>query len=582
MKLGKVKLLFKKKFWANIYKEVALFFRKMKLVIRVLSPNERRIVVILLIIVLLSAVILFRNYYIRITTSTPLAGGVYREGTIGAPKYLNPVLAKSEIDRDICRLLFASLLKYDENGSLKPYLAHEYSISEDQKQYNFKLDERIFWHDGERITSDDVEFTVDLLKDPNYVGPYSTAFDGIQFKKTNDLEFELILPETNSSFIQTITLVGILPKHKLSGVSAKALDKNEFNLSPVGSGRYKLDVKETDLITDQKIVLKKSDTYKADENGYLEEIDIIAYETQEELFEAYKKGEITGFGGFSLAELSDFDRKRFKIYKVLIPRFSALFFNLENDKLSELKFRQAFAHAVNREKISEEIYNNEVEILDSPFATFTLGYNPDVKKYPYHLPTSEAYLNDLGYSEKNEEGIRMKDGQELSFMLYTIDDLKLQQVAEEVRKTALQAGIKINVIVVDLVTLQSEIIPSHAYDMILIGGSLGLPPDPYSYFHSTAMNNGGLNISRYKNLKADKLLEEARLKSDPAGRGESLKQFTQIVADDLPTFFFFNAPYLYGTNKVVKGIPKKIIAESSSDRFLFINSWYMKSERVKE
>ena len=94
--------------------------------------------------------------------------------------------------------------------------------------------------------------------------------------------------------------------------------------------------------------------------------------------------------------------------------------------------------------------------------------------------------------------------------------------------------------------------------------------------------SGGLNISRYKNLKADKLLEEARLKSSLDERGESLRQFADIMADDLPAFFFFNAPYLYGANKTVKGIPKRVTAESSSDRFLFVNSWYMKSERVKE
>jgi len=581
MNLGKAKLLFNKESWKRIFKEIASFFKKMRLTVRILSPNERRIIVILLIIVLVSAVILFRNYYIRLTTTTPQVGGVYREGIIGSPKYLNPVLAKSEIDRDICRLLFASLLKYNENGVLSPYLAKEYSISEDQKHYFFKLDERILWHDKEKITSEDVRFTINLLQQPDYAGPYNTAFDGIQFRKINEFEFELILPETNSSFIQTITLVGILPKHKLENVSAKSLDKNEFNLNPIGSGRYKLDLKETDLVSDQIIVLRKADTFGADENGYIEEIDIVAYQNQGELFEAYKKGEISGFGGFSLAELSDFDRKKFKIYKVFIPRFSALFFNLENQHLSELKFRQAFAHMIDRETISDEVYDNEVEILNSPFASFVLGYNPDVKKYTHHPPTSESYLNDLNYFEKSKEGIKQKDGQELNLVLYTIDDLKLQRVAELIRQDAEKIGIRITVVVVDLTILQTEIIPAQAYDMILIGGSLGLPPDPYSYFHSTAMN-GGLNISRYKNLKADKLLEEARLKSSLDEKGESLRQFANIAANDLPALFFFNTPYLYGANKTVKGIPKRVTAESSSDRFLFINSWYMKSERVKE
>ncbi|MCJ7445735.1 MAG: hypothetical protein MUO26_14640 [Methanotrichaceae archaeon] len=124
----------------------------------------------------------------------------------------------------------------------------------------------------------------------------------------------------------------------------------------------------------------------------------------------------------------------------------------------------------------------------------------------------------------------------------------------------------------------TSIIPSRQYDAVILGENLDYPPDPYPYFHSSQIN-GGFNISVYKNLAVDSLLEDARLSIDPAFRADKIKNFSKIVSGDLPAVFICSAPYLYGTNISVKGVPKIRIAENSSDRFLEIGSWYIKSER---
>lgn len=330
---------------------------------------------ILSIIILISATILFRNYYLTLTTTNPQKGGVYTEGAVGVPKFLNPVLAKSDIDRDISTLVFASLVSYNEKGMIVPYLAKEFQVSGDQKTYSFKLDPKILWQDKEKVTSDDVDFTLKLLADTGYSGPFADAFNGIKFTKINDSEFSVSIPQTNSSFISTLSQVGILPVHRLKDVKPSALDKNDFNLDPLGCGRYKLDKNKSKLSGSIKVVLTRTETYGKEDSGYLDEVIFRSYSSDSEVIEAYKKGEINGFGGFSMGEINGIDKKLFRVSRIQIPRFSAAFLNLDNDNLKELKFRLALAHAVDKAKIINDVYQKEAEILDSPIPSFAPGYN---------------------------------------------------------------------------------------------------------------------------------------------------------------------------------------------------------------
>lgn len=565
-------------FWQRVGREIFGLLRKFQTTVKILRPNERRVIIILSIVVIICAIILFRNYYLSRITLNPQKGGVYIEGVVGSPKYINPLLARSEIDRSISKIIFLPLIGYQNKGELAPILAREFKIIDKGKRYDFVLEDNISWQDGERITIDDVIFTLNMLQSEGYSGPFSRSFDGIKLEKTSETEFSLILPETNSSFASILSEVGILPEHKLREVKAELLDKNDFNLNPVGSGRYRFEPKESKQNGKSKVVLKKTDTYKKDAEGYFDKIIFRSYSSTPELVEAYKKGEINGFGGFNAADAAAINRKTFRCFRLQIPRFTAIFLNLNRDNVGELKFRQALARAVDKEKIVKEVYGGEAETLKGIIPSFAPGYDEAVQDYLYHLPTSAAYLGELKYIDSDNDGIREKDGQKLELLIYTTDDPSLQKMAELISADWQAAGVGTKVVVVDLVSLQKIIIPSHNYDVIILGENLGYPPDPYPYFHSSQIENG-LNISAYKNLAVDSLLEEARLSIDQGVRTEKLKSFSRVMAEDLPVIPMVNAPYLYGANISVKGIIKTRIAGNSSDRFLDIGAWYIKSQR---
>jgi len=109
---------------------------------RVLTKKEKIAFLVFLILFLGSGLFLFLNFYYKNTEITPAKGGTYIEGLVGQPRFINPVLANSDVDRDLVQLIFSGLMKYDENLNIVPDLAKGYpEIEEDGKVYKFRLKE---------------------------------------------------------------------------------------------------------------------------------------------------------------------------------------------------------------------------------------------------------------------------------------------------------------------------------------------------------------------------------------------------------------------------------------------------------
>ena len=105
------------------------------------------------------------------TTILPNYGGVYREGVVGTPLHLNPVLCSlNAIDRTVCRQLFRGLMKFDSRGAVVPDLAVAHEVSEDGLVHTLRMRPDMFWHDGLRVTAQDAVYTFEVLRDPDFPG----------------------------------------------------------------------------------------------------------------------------------------------------------------------------------------------------------------------------------------------------------------------------------------------------------------------------------------------------------------------------------------------------------------------------
>ena len=117
-------------------------------------------------------------------TPQPVEGGVYTEAIVGQLSRLNPLLdSNNQADRDIDRLIFSGLVKFDSAGIPEPDLAETINNSKDGLLYNIKLKEKLTWHDNEPITTDDVLFTINLMK--NGEGYIPGGFDStLEFRRS--------------------------------------------------------------------------------------------------------------------------------------------------------------------------------------------------------------------------------------------------------------------------------------------------------------------------------------------------------------------------------------------------------------
>lgn len=125
---------------------------------------ERIIFNTVLVIFIISTALILNKVNQSFLVEIPTYGGSFTEGIIGSPRFINPVLAISNVDKDLCSLIYSGLLKATAEGTLTPDLAESYEISEDGFVYLFKLKDNIFFHDGYPVTTEDIEFTIKMTQ----------------------------------------------------------------------------------------------------------------------------------------------------------------------------------------------------------------------------------------------------------------------------------------------------------------------------------------------------------------------------------------------------------------------------------
>ncbi|MDP3721833.1 MAG: ABC transporter substrate-binding protein, partial [Anaerolineaceae bacterium] len=214
----------------------------------------------------------------QLGTPQPVAGGVYTEALIGSLSRLNPLLDTSnQVDRDVDRLIFSGLVKFDSRGMPEPDLAESVRPSQDGVIYNITLRDNLTWHDGEPLTTADIAFTVNLLQTGDgYLPSDLVAFwKEISVIVLDELNVQFVLPEAFAPF-QDYLAFGMLPNHLLGGNTLNEIANSTFNLEPVGSGPYQFSelTVENDVITGLTL---KAFTNNSKSGPFLEEINFRYY-----------------------------------------------------------------------------------------------------------------------------------------------------------------------------------------------------------------------------------------------------------------------------------------------------------------
>lgn len=562
--------------------------RKLLYLPHILNVHEKRILLLLLIILVAGAGGLASRMYIRLTHPVPAVGGSYSEGIIGEPHTINPIYASRDSDRDIARLIFSGLVTYQGNGEIEKDLADGYEISRDGKSYTVFLKKGVTWHDGKTLDADDVIFTVHTIQNPQYKSPLRANWQGVEVEKIDQYTVRFSLRSPYAPFIENLTQ-GIIPKHLWEGISPDQAVLHELNIHPVGSGPYRFSrLKQNSDGTLNWYAMARNKIYYR-EGPYIDTISFFFFETEEQMIQAWHRGDIDGFGPISLRRIAQLPRDKVSILNLQMPRIFSIFFNDKKAPVfKDAKIRSAIARALDTRTIAAEATFGGAIAIDQILPQFRTGTSgDDITRYPYDPDAARRILEEAGWKEINQDGIREKkvrqkgktETQLLRVVLSTSDWPDLLRSAQRIKGMLKEVGIDVTVEQKSFSDLESSVIRTRNFELLLFGQVYGYEPDPFAFWHSSQIKDPGLNIGLYASKKADKILEEARRSANQEERIKKYEEFIRIASKDIPAIPLYTQLYLYLLPADIQGVALSKIA-LPADRLNDVNIWYRKTKRI--
>lgn len=558
-----------------------------KKIISSFSSTEKAIFYSLSFVLILSSLYLLFQTNKNYLVSVPAKGGSLVEGIIGFPRFVNPLLAVYDTDKDLVSLIYSGLMKSTPEGSLIPDLAESYKISEDGLEYTFILKDDLYFHDGNKLTTDDIEFTVKKSQEPEIKSPKRPSLYEVKVEKISEKEIKFKLSKPYAPFLETMTL-GILPKHIWNNFNSNQFTMSQYNVEPIGSGPYmikKMDiVKKNMLMTPVYYELSPFKKYALGE-PLIKEITIRFYSNEKDLIEAFSSGYIESMSGISKEKITSINEQTNEIKTSLLPRVFAIFLNQnQSPVLANKEVREAINMVIDREKIIREVLGGYGEVLFGPIPPSLIGLDKEIQyNNEDRYEKAKEILTKGGWSYEETDRVWIKktkkDSQVLTFSMSTANSEELVKVAELIRQDLEKIGIISDIKSYDSGDLQQNIIRPRKYDTLLFGEVIGRDLDLYAYWHSSQRNDPGYNVAMYTNSKADKLLEEARRISDTNERNKKYQDFYNEVKTDIPAIFLYSPQFIYVVPQKVKGITINTTT-IPAERFLEIHKWYIETNNL--
>lgn len=531
------------------------------------------------IVVIFSVIYLGITLYKNVTVTAPGYGGTFIEGIVGQPRLINPVLATSLSDTTMTRLVYGALYTYNSSGQIIPELAQELpSISEDQKEYTVKLKSNLKFHTGIELTADDVIFTIDAIRNPDFKSPFRSEWLNTRVEKISDIEIKFINTSVSAPFIHNLTLP-IMPAKYWSKVEPNNFQLSELNLKAVGSGAYK--IKEINKLPSgaiQKITLESFDQYTLGK-PFINIVIISFFDTLEDCAKAYQSKEISAFSylpynqNLDLAMIPETSNKQL----IPLPLYQAAFYNTNSPILKDKAVRKILDLAINKPQIIEEVFKNEARKLNSPITPEQLGFKTIMER-GFNPQQARSLLEETGWQE-NPNGVRSKKNQTFELRLITNDSEPNKKTAELLAKNWQSLKIKVSVESISNKDLTEKILKNRDFDVLVFGQKLGADPDPFAFWHSSQAKDPGLNISGLNNPEIDGLITEARSTTTKEIRQDRYEKFLEIIDEETPASFLNQGIMVYYINPE---ITYKEIGTLTDPAFRFtdLKDWYIKEKRV--
>ncbi len=519
-------------------------------------------------------------------TNQPAQGGVYTEALVGSLQRLNPLIdSRNSADRDLDRLIYSGLIRFDSRGIAEGDVAKTWGISEDGTIYNFEIRDDVLWHDGVALTTDDIIFTVNMISRGGDLIPadLSEFWASIKVIKLDETHMQFVLPEAFAPFLDYLTF-GILPEHIYGNMTYDEIVASTYNLQPIGSGPYKFRELSLDGNNITGITLEVNQNYYGTV-PYIEEIVFRYYADDQSAYQAYVDGYVQGISEVSNDILQQvLENENLSLYSARLPQISLVLLNLDDDSVSffqEVKVRKALLFGINRQQLINEVFNGQAIQADGVIFPGTWAYLDGAPTFSYDPDQARDLLKQAGYVVTGEtDPVRANNGVELKFVLSYPDDELHAKLAQMIQIDWKALDVVVTLEPVPADQFVADKLESRGYQAALVDINLSNSPDPDPYpFWDQAQIAGGQNYSQWNDRTVSDTLEQARVATDLAERTRLYHNFQYLFADQLPSLPLYYPVYNYAVDNQVNGISIGPLF-STSDRFSNITSWNMVFKRT--
>ncbi len=504
---------------------------------------------------------------------------------------LNPLLNGDKSLFYFNKLIYEGLFEFNKNHEIVNKLAESYKISEDGRSIDIKLKDNVYWHDGERFTAEDIEFTINVLKYGARELAYTELLTNVykpakptdlehilNIKIIDDFNLEIQYDRTYSNALESL-IFPVIPMHQFKNQNKTLKQMYEDVLvtndsfEPIGTGPYKF-MKYNKL---KSVELEANNNWW---NGrpYIKNITGKILEDSDLSLTSYESGET------DLAIVLGVDWEKYResgntnIFEFTTQNYEFIGFNFENELFAGEEgkaIRKAVSYAIDIESIIEKVYLKHAMQTYLPISPNSwLVQIDEANKYYYSPEKATDILNEAGWNDKDEDGVLENgNGEELRFTLLTNSNNDARKkTANIIIQNLNEIGIKVNFH--DDIDKEwddiKNIIYERNFDMALLGWELSYIPDLAFAFHSNEIDNG-TNFIAYRNDKMDELIVEAFRANNRQQKKEVYNELNKLIIDELPYIS------LYMKNSACL-IDKKVMGDIeplSFDIYNNIHKWYI-------
>ncbi len=452
---------------------------------------------------------------------------------------INPALYEHG---EINLLLFAGLTAHDENNDVIPGLAEAWTFHEETNTYSFTLREGLTFHDGEPLTAEDVEFTIEAIQNPANGSENASNFADVEAVEViDDTHVDIKLTAPNAAMPDYLT-IGILPKHILEGEDMTTAD---FNQHPIGAGPYKM----TSWDMGQAIIMERFDDYYRGQP----KIDIVIFKIVEDTDARalqLESGELNFAQITPKAEGTFEDNEAFSVYAMKTADYRGILYNFNAELWkNNPELPAILSFAIDRQAIIDSVLLGHGEPAYSPLQAGPYN-NSAIEKYDYDPEKTRTLLEQFGW-QKNKDGIYEKNGQPLAF---TINCSRGDQVRIDMANICAQYFGDVGADVT--VEIPAEI-DWTGQDAFLIGW--GSPFDPDDHTYKVFGTEQAANYGGYSNKEVDQLLTSARATRDSDRRRALYREFQQALAEAPAYTFIAYIDAIYAGTANIHGITESTV-----------------------